>query len=165
MHQCKGKRLLHLQCHVSLRGMTMNIVTRIRSTTSFPSCCILAAQATVLNKIASNAARPAESAAEAACALREAQERPRNSFREASMVVSCPEFFSYTTSDEDQNNCRDFPFSFKAWLVFADAEFDRELALIERASKIPMSLPTDAGTLQRAYKLYAILSRCLDTAL
>ena len=91
-------------------------------------------QATVLSEIVSNAARAAESAAEAARALREAQERPRNSFSEASKVVKCPEFFGYATADDDQNNWRDFAFSFKAWLVFADAEFDRELALIERAS-------------------------------
>ena len=118
-------------------------------------------RATVLNEIVSNAARAAESAAEAARALREAQERPRNSFSEASKVVKCPEFFGYATSDDDQNNWRDFAFSFKAWLVFADAEFDRELALIERASETPISLPTDSGTLQRTYKLYAILSGLL----
>ena len=43
-------------------------------------------QATVLSEIVSNAARAAESAAEAARALREAQERPRNNFSEASKV-------------------------------------------------------------------------------
>ena len=118
-------------------------------------------QATVLSEIVSNAARAAESAAEAARALREAQERPRNSFSEASKVVKCSEFFGYATVDDDQNNWRDFAFSFKAWLVFADAEFDRELALIERASDVPISLPTDPGTLQRTYKLYAILSGLL----
>ena len=118
-------------------------------------------QATVLSEIVSNAARAAESAAEAARALREAQERPRNSFSEASKVVKCPEFFGYATVDDDQNNWRDFAFSFKAWLIFADAEFDRELALIERASDVPISLPTDPGTLQRTYKLYAILSGLL----
>ena len=115
-------------------------------------------QATVLDQIVSNAARAAESAAEAARALREAQERPRNNFSEASKVVKCPAFFGYATVDDDQNH---FAFSFKAWLVFADAEFDRELALIERASDVPISLPTDSGTLQRTYKLYAILSGLL----
>ena len=118
-------------------------------------------QATVLDQIVSNAARAAESAAEAARALREAQERPRSNFSEASKVVKCPEFFGYATVDDDQNHWRDFAFSFKAWLVFADAEFDRELALIERASDVPISLPTDSGTLQRTYKLYAILSGLL----
>ena len=97
-----------------------------------------AQQTTVLHEIVSNAARAAESAAEAARALKEAQERSRNSFSEASKVVKCPEFFGYATSDDDQNNWRDFAFSSKTWLVFADAEFDRELALIERASETPI---------------------------
>ena len=89
-------------------------------------------QATILNDIVSNAARAAESAAEAARALREAADRPKSSFAEASnsKVVKCPEFFGYVT-DEDQNNWRDFAFSFKAWLTLADAEFDRELGIIE----------------------------------
>ena len=124
----------------------------------------MASQATVLEQIVSNAARAAESAAEAARALKEAQEKPRNSFSEASnvkKVVICPEFFGYATSDDDQNTWPDFAFSLKAWLGFADAEFDRELALIERASEIPISLPSDAGSLQRAYKQYAFLSGLL----
>ena len=52
----------------------------------------MAAQATILNDIVSNAARAAESAAEAARALREAADRPKSSFSEASKVVKCPEF-------------------------------------------------------------------------
>ena len=71
----------------------------------------MATQATVLNEIVSNAARAAESAAEAARALREASERPKSSFGEASKVVECPEFFGYVTADEDQNNWRDFALS------------------------------------------------------
>ena len=121
----------------------------------------MARQASVLNEIVSNAARAAESAAEAARALKEAQERPKSNFSEAAKVVKRPEFFGYTTSDDDQNNWRDFAFAFKAWLVFADADFDRELALIERASENAILLPTDPGTLQRAYKLYAILGGLL----
>ncbi len=72
----------------------------------------MAMQATILNDIVSNAARAAESAAEAARALREAADRPKSSFAEASTVVKCPEFFGYVT-DEDQNNWRDFAFSLK----------------------------------------------------
>ena len=121
----------------------------------------MATQAIILNEIVSNAARPAESAAEAARALREAQDRPRNSFSEASKVVKCPEFFGCATLDDDQSNWRDFAFAFKAWLIFADAEFESQLGLIERASENPISLPADTGTLQRAYKLYAVLSGLL----
>ena len=121
----------------------------------------MATQATILNDIVSNAARAAESAAEAARALREAADRPKSSFSEASKVVKCPEFFGYVTADEDQNNWRDFAFSFKAWLTFADAEFDRELGVIEKASQTPIALPTEPDTLQGAYKLYAILSGLL----
>ena len=118
----------------------------------------MATQATILNDIVSNAARAAESAAEAAKALREAADRPKGSFAEASKVVKCPEFFGYVTADEDQNNWLDVAFSFKAWLTFADAEFDRELGTVEKASQTPIALPTESDTLQRAYKLYAILS-------
>ena len=118
-------------------------------------------QAVALNEIVSNAARAAEAAAEAARALRESQDRPRNSFSEASKVVKCPEFFGYLTTDDDQNHWRDFAFAFKAWLVFADSEFDRELAVVERSTESPITLPTDSGTLQRANKLYAILSGLL----
>ncbi len=46
-------------------------------------------------------------------------------------------------------------------MTFADAEYDKELGLIEGASDTPIGLPTEAGTLQRAYKLYAILSGLL----
>ena len=52
----------------------------------------MAAQATILNDIVSNAARAADSAAEAARALREAADRPK--------VVKCPEFFCDVTGDE-----------------------------------------------------------------
>ena len=104
----------------------------------------MATQATILNDIVSNAARAAESAAEAARALREAADRPKSSFAEAS-----------------KNNWLDFAFSFKAWLTFADAEFDRELGTVEKASQTPIALPTESDTLQRAYKLYAILSGLL----
>ena len=99
------------------------------------------------------AARAAESAAEAARALREAADRPKSSFAEASKVVKCPEFFGYVTADEDQNNWRDFAFFIKAWLTFADAEFDRELGIIEKASQTPIALPTEHETLQRACKM------------
>lgn len=78
----------------------------------------MATQATVLQDMVS------KSAAEAARALKEAQDRPRNSFSEASKVVKCPEFFGPATSDDDQNNWRDIAFSFKARLIFADAELD-----------------------------------------
>ena len=100
-------------------------------------------------------------AAEAARALREAADKPKCSFAEASKVVKCPEFFGYATADEDQNNWRDSAFSFKAWLTVADAEFDRELGIIEKASQTPIALPIEPGTLQGAYKLYAILSGLL----
>ena len=113
----------------------------------------MAAQATILNDIVSNAARAADSAAEAARALREAADRPK--------VVKCPEFFCDVTGDEDQNNWRDFAFSFKARLTFADAEFDRELGIIEEASQTPIALPAEPDTLQRAYKVCAILSGLL----
>ena len=68
----------------------------------------MATQSSVIQEIVSNAARAAESAAEAARALREVPDKPRSSFSEASKVVKCPEFFGYATSDEDQNNSRDF---------------------------------------------------------
>ena len=51
----------------------------------------MAAQATILNDM-SNAARAAEGAAEAARALREAADRPRSSFSEASKVLSVQSF-------------------------------------------------------------------------
>ena len=70
--------------------------------------------------------------------------------------------FGYVTADEDQNNWRDFAFSFKAWLTFAHAEIERELGIMQKASqKTPIALPTESDTLQRAYKLYAILSGLL----
>ncbi len=117
----------------------------------------MATQATILNDIVNNAARAAESAAEAARALREAADRLKSSFAEASKVAKCPEFFGYVTADEDHNSWRDFAFSFKAWLTFADAAFDRELGIIEKASQTPIALPT----LQRACKLHEILSGLL----
>ena len=74
----------------------------------------MTSQAAVLNEIMSNAAKAAESAAEAARALRESADRPtKSSFGEASKVVKCPEFFGYTTLDEDQNHWRDLPFHSK----------------------------------------------------
>ncbi len=50
-------------------------------------------QSAVIQEIVSNAARAAESAAEAARALKEASDKPRSSFSEASKVVKCHEFF------------------------------------------------------------------------
>ena len=113
-------------------------------------------------ELITNAARAAQSAADAARIMKEASEaKCRNNFSEASKVVKCPEFFGYTTSDEDQNCWRDFAFSFKAWLIFADSGFEAELEQIEKTSDTVYSVPTNEETLQRAHKLYAILSGLL----
>ena len=77
-------------------------------------------------------------------------------WRWSSVLSSWNTQFQMMTND--QNNWRDFAVSFEAWFIFADAEFDCELALIQRASEIAVSLPTDPSTLQPAYKLYTILS-------
>lgn len=80
-------------------------------------------------ELITNAARAAQSAAEAARTMKEVSEaKNRSNFSEASKVVKCPEFFGYPTSDEDQNCWRDFAFSFKAWLIFADSGFEAERA-------------------------------------
>ena len=110
-------------------------------------------------ELITSAARAAQSAAEAARTMKEVSEaKNRSNFSEASKVVKCPEFFGYPTSDEDQNCWRDFAFSFKAWLIFADSGFEAELEQIEKTSDTVFSVPTNAETLQRAHKLYAILS-------
>ena len=122
----------------------------------------MAAAPEALVELITNAARAAQSAAEAARLMKEASEsKSRNNFSEASKVVKCPEFFGYPTADEDQNSWRDFAFSFKAWLVFADSGFEAELAQIEKTSDTVFSMPTNEETLQRAHKLYAILSGLL----
>ncbi len=46
-------------------------------------------------------------------------------------------------------------------MTFADAEFDRELGIIEKASQTSIALPTESDTLPRAYKLSAHLSGLL----
>ena len=84
-------------------------------------------------ELITNAARAAQSAAEAARTMKEVSEaKNRSNFSEASKVVKCPEFFGYPTSDEDQNCWRDFAFSFKAWLIFADSGFEAELSKSRR---------------------------------
>ena len=50
---------------------------------------------------------------------------------------------------------------FPSVVNIADAEFDQELGMIEKAPKTSSSLPLDIGILQREYKLYAILSELL----
>ena len=81
-----------------------------------------------LVELIGNAARAAQSAAEAAQLMKEASEaKSRNNFSEASKVVKCPEFFGYPTADEDQNTWRDFSFAFKAWLVFAYSNYEDEM--------------------------------------
>jgi hypothetical protein len=121
-----------------------------------------AAAPEALVELITNAARAAQSAAEAARTMKEVSEaKNRSNFSEASKVVKCPEFFGYPTSDEDQNCWRDFAFSFKAWLIFADSGFEAELEQIEKTSDTVFSVPTNAETLQRAHKLYAILSGLL----
>ena len=115
-----------------------------------------------LVELIGNAARAAQSAAEAAQLMKEASEaKSRNNFSEASKVVKCPEFFGYPTADEDQNTWRDFSFAFKAWLVFADSNYEDEMKQIEDTSDKVYSVPTNAETLQRSHKLYAILSGLL----
>ena len=70
--------------------------------------------------------------------------------------------FSDTPLQMRIRNCwRDFAFSFKAWLIFADSGFEAELEQIEKTSDTVFSVPTNAETLQRAHKLYAILSGLL----
>ena len=50
---------------------------------------------------------------------------------------------------------------FPSVVDIADAEFDQELGVIEKATKTSSSLPRDIGILQREYKLYAMLSELL----
>ena len=102
-------------------------------------------------ELITNAAQAGQSAAEAARMMKEASEaKSRSNFSEASKVLKCPEFFGYTTSDQDQSCWRDFAFSFKAWLMVADNGFEAELKQIEKNSDIVYSVPTNEETLQKA---------------
>ena len=76
----------------------------------------------------------AQAAADAAKALREANEQARanrSGFSEASKVVRCPAAFGNANSTEDQSQWLDFAFAFKQWLCYAEPGFENDLKHVE----------------------------------
>ena len=109
----------------------------------------------------------AQAAAEAAKALREANEQAkanRSGFSEASKVVKCPAAFGNANSSEDQSQWLDFAFAFKQWLCYAEPGFENDLKHVEEhLERVVTFTSTEVGAASetRSKKLYAILSGLL----
>ena len=109
----------------------------------------------------------AQAAADAAKALREANEQARanrSGFSEASKVVRCPAAFGNANSTEDQSQWLDFALAFKQWLCYAEPGFENDLKHVEEhLGVVVVFTSTEVGVASetRSKKLYAILSGLL----
>ncbi|OLP88375.1 hypothetical protein AK812_SmicGene30310 [Symbiodinium microadriaticum] len=102
------------------------------------------------------AAQALQASAEAMCA---ASIRSSGGFAEANKVLKYPEPFGSENHDGDVLAWHDWCHGFKAWIIFAQPEYDTELELIEESVEQEVSLAeTAAKTRMRSLKLYAILS-------
>ena len=105
------------------------------------------------------AAQALQASAEAMCA---ASIRSSGGFAEANKVLKYPEPFGSENHDGDVLAWHDWCHGFKAWIIFAQPEYDTELELIEESVEQEVSLAeTAAKTRMRSLKLYAILSSFL----
>ena len=83
----------------------------------------------------------AQSASEAARALREANDQQRsqhNGFSEASKVVKCPAQFANANPTQDQSMWLDLSFAFKQWLYYAEPGYENDLVHVEDHLNTPV---------------------------
>ncbi|CAE7270690.1 unnamed protein product [Symbiodinium sp. CCMP2592] len=82
-------------------------------------------------------------------------------FSDANRILNRPACFGSTSHDSDLGSWLDWAHAFKAWLIFADPQYEIELQAIE--SNLDVENPTmPAETAERSRRLYAILSSLLQ---
>ena len=109
------------------------------------------------------AARAAQSASDAAVALREfatsQSTGSKQKFNEASKVVKPPEPFGSEDQENDQRQWKDFMLNFKSWLFYADPAFEQELKYVEEHSKDVLPLTGMSGEPKdRSLQLFSIFT-------
>ena len=98
-------------------------------------------------------------AAQAAQAMREANEKRVTGFGEASKMVQCPKEFGTSSSVEDQAQWSDFAFSFKQWLFLADWAFETDIKYVEENPNTPVAFQDNAvgqASKERSRKMYSV---------
>ena len=102
------------------------------------SCGTMTTEATQILEAVTLAA---QSASEAAKALREANDQKRSQrsgFSEVSKVVKCPTQFGNANSTEDQSMWLDLSFAFKQWLYYAEPGYESDLVHVEDHLNTPV---------------------------
>ena len=105
-------------------------------------------------------------AAQAAQAMREANEKRVTGFGEASKMVQCPKEFGTSSSVEDQAQWSDSAFSFKQWLFLADWAFETDIKYAEDNPNTPVAFQDNAvgqASKERSRKMYSVLAGILKS--
>ncbi len=98
-------------------------------------------------------------AAQAAAALQKMADRKEGSkFTEAGKVVSKPDPYGADYVEQDISKWAEFYDNFRAWLFYAEPEYEASLDHLEANTATPIDLTTlDTAQTQRARQLYSIL--------
>ena len=104
-------------------------------------------------------AQAAQAASRAAEALQKiADKKDGSKFNEAGKVVSKPEPYGTDDIEQDISKWTEFYDGFRAWLLYADPEYETSLDHLESNTATPVDISTmDGPQVSRARQLYSIL--------
>ena len=104
-------------------------------------------------------AQAAQAAAQAAAALQKVADRKDGSkFAEAGKVVSKPDAYGTDDVEQDIAKWTEFYDNFRAWLFYADPDYETSLDHLEANTSVPVDISTmDGPQVVRARQLYSIL--------
>ena len=104
-------------------------------------------------------AQAAQAASRAAEALQKiADKKDGSKFNEAGKVVSKPEPYGTDDVEQDISKWTEFYDGFRAWLLYADPEYETSLDHLESNTATPVDISTmDGPQVSRARQLYSIL--------
>ncbi len=104
-------------------------------------------------------AQAAQAAAQAAAALQKVADKKEGSkFTEASKVVTKPDAYGTDGVEQDIPRWTEFYDGFRAWLFYAEPEYEAALDHLESNTTVPIDLSTmDTAQAQRSRQLYSIL--------
>ena len=120
----------------------------------------MAAPAVDVSQVVQIAAQAAQAAAQAANALQKFTERKDTGsrFSEAGKVVRQPEPYGTDDMEQDISKWTEFYDNFRAWLFYADKEYEAGLDHLESNTSVAIDMSTlDVTVQERSKQLYSIL--------
>ena len=127
---------------------------------SFSACDFMATLPIDISQVVQIAAQAAQAAAQAATALQRFTDRRDSSgkFSEAGKVVRQADPYGTDDIEQDIAKWTEFYDNFRAWLFYADKEYEVSLDHLENNTATPVDMSTmDLGQQERSKQLYSIL--------